>query len=130
MTYLTNIIVDSLDEKTNEGFIRQLFIDLFTTAGGLYNFCQSFPNVRMFISPPNVRLTPSWYPAIRPTIIRVLHQFLQTKPPNLQLLQDYSGDLEHDGIHYTILAGINFVKGLTDQVLELIKVRPTEQVVS
>ena len=78
------------------------------------------------LAPPNLRLRPNWYSRLRPTIIRVLHQFLQTRPVNLQILDDYSGDLEKDGVHYNILAGINFVKGLADQVIELMKSAPPD----
>ena len=121
MLFLTNIIADTLDEDSNEASLNQLFIELFTQADGLFGFCQSFPAIRVFISPPNVRLKPTWYSRLRPTIIRVFHQFLLTRPNNLQILEDFSGDLEPDGIHYSILAGINFVKSLVDQASVLIK---------
>ena len=126
LSFLTNIIVDTLSEDSNEASLNQLFIELFTQTNGLFSFCSTFPTVRVFLAPPNVRLRPNWYSRLRPTIIRVLHQFLQTRPPNLQLLEDYSGDLEKDGIHYNILAGINFVKGLADQVIELMKSAPPD----
>jgi len=121
---LTNIVVDCLDENANEGSLNQLFIELFTQTGGLFNFCQSFPHVRMFLAPPNIRLRPNWYPKFRPTVIRVLHQFMLSRPQNLQLLQDFSGDLDKEGIHFSILCGINFVKSLADQTLELMKIDP------
>ena len=70
-----------------------------------------------------------WYSRLRPTIIRVLHRFLQTKPPNLQVLDDFSGDLEKDGVHYSILSGVNFVKGLADQAVELSRVAPPDPTV-
>ena len=103
MSFLTNIIADTLDEDSNEASLNQLFIELFTQTDGLFGFCQSFPAIRVFISPPNVRLKPTWYSRLRPTIIRVFHQFLLTRPNNLQILEDFSGDLEPDGIHYSIL---------------------------
>ena len=126
LTYLTNLIVDELDENANEASITQLFMTLFTQSGGLFSFCQSFPHIRMFLAPPNLRTRPSWYPRLRPTIIRIFHQFLLTRPPNLQLLNDYSGSLELDGVHFSILCGINFVKGLVDQAVELLKDDPPE----
>ena len=126
LTYLANLIVDELDENANEASITQLFMTLFTQSGGLFSFCQSFPHIRMFLAPPNLRTRPSWYPRLRPTIIRIFHQFLLTRPPNLQLLNDYSGSLELDGVHFSILCGINFVKGLVDQAVELLKDDPPE----
>ena len=82
--------------------------------------------VRMFIAPPNVRMRPVWYSKLRPTIIRVLHQFLRSRPPNLQILDDFAGDIDRDGIHYSILSGINFVKSLVDQSTKLVKVAPPD----
>ena len=81
------------------------------------------------MAPPNVRNRPLWYSRLRPTIIRVLHQFLQTRPSNLQLLDDYAGELEKDGVHYTILSGINFVKSLVDQTMVLVKSAPPDPTV-
>lgn len=126
LSFLTNVIVDTLGEDSNEACLNQLFIELFTQSNGLFSFCSTFLTVRVFLAPPNVRLRPNWYSRLRPTIIRVLHQFLQTRPVNLQILDDYSGDLEKDGVHYNILAGINFVKGLADQVIELMKSAPPD----
>ena len=126
ISYLTNIIVDTLGEDSNEGCLNQFFIDLFTQGDGLFGFCTSFPTVRIFLAPPNVRLRPMWYSRLRPTIVRVLHRFLQTRPPNLQILEDFSGDLEKDGVHYSILSGVNFVKSLADQAIELSRVAPPD----
>ena len=121
LSYLTNVIVSSLGEDSNEGCLNQLFLELFSQNNGLFAFCQSYPQVRIFLAHPNIRLQPSWYSRLRPVIIRVMHRFLQTKPPNLQILDDYSGDLEKDGVHYSILSGINFVKSLVDQAMELFR---------
>ena len=85
--------------------------------------------IRVFIAPPNVRLRPTWYSRLRPTVIRVLHHFLRTRTPNLQILEDFSGDLEKDGIHYNIMAGVNYVKSLADQVIELVKTAPPDPMV-
>jgi len=126
LSYLTNVLIDALGEDANEGCLTQLFIELFTQSDGLFGFCQSFPMVRMFIAPPNVRMRPVWYSKLRPTIIRVLHQFLRSRPPNLQILDDFAGDIDRDGIHYSILSGINFVKSLVDQSTELVKVAPPD----
>ena len=121
LSYLTNILVDSLGEDSNEGDLNQIFLELFTHNDGLFSFCQSFPTVRVFLSPPNVCLKPTWFSRLRPSIIRVLHRFLQSRPPNLQILDDFAGDVDKDGIHYSILSGINFVKSITDQAVELVK---------
>ena len=121
LSYLTNILVDSLGEDSNEGDLNQIFLELFTHNDGLFSFCQSFPTVRVFLSPPNVRLKPTWFSRLRPSIIRVLHRFLQSRPPNLQILDDFAGDVDKDGVHYSILSGINFVKSITDQAVELVK---------
>ena len=121
LSYLTNILVDSLGEDSNEGDLNQIFLELFTHNDSLFSFCQSFPTVRVFLSPPNVRLKPTWFSWLRPSIIRVLHRFLQSRPPNLQILDDFAGDVDKDGVHYSILSGINFVKSITDQAVELVK---------
>ena len=83
LSYLTNVIVSSLGEDSNEGCLNQLFLELFSQNDGLFAFCQSYPQVRIFLAHPNIRLQPSWYSRLRPVIIRVMHRFLQTKPPNL-----------------------------------------------
>ena len=88
LSFLTNVIVDTLGEDSNEACLNQLFIELFTQSNGLFSFCSTFPTVRVFLAPPNVRLRPNWYSRLRPTIIRVLHQFLQTRPVNLQMESD------------------------------------------
>ena len=126
LSYLTNLLVDGLDEDANEGSLNQFFLELFTHAEGLFVFCQSFPMVRVFLAPPNVRNRPVWYSRLRPTVIRVIHQFMQTRPPNLQQLDDFSGDLEKDGIHYSIFSGINFVKSMVDQAMTLVKFQPPD----
>ena len=123
---MTNVIVDALGEDANEGCLNQLFIEMFTHNDGLFGFCQSFPLIRVFLAPPNVRNRPLWYSRLRPTIIRVLHRFMQSRPRNLQLLDDYAGDLDQDGVHFTILSGMNFVKALADQVTELVQSAPPE----
>ena len=129
VSFLTNVIVDSLEEEANEASLNRLFIELFTQSDGLFSFFATFPAIRVFLAPPNVRLRPSWYSKLRPTVVRVLHHFLQTRPANLQILEDFSGDLEKDGIHYNIMAGVNYVKSLADQVIELVKTAPPDPLV-
>ena len=59
-------------------------------------------------------------------IIRLFHQFFRERPVNLQILPDYSGELDPDGIHFNIWARVNFVKGLADQVSELMQMAPPD----
>ena len=116
LSFLTNIICDHLHEDSSDGDLQQLFSELFTNDGGIFTFCLSFPTVRVFLAPPNVRMKPAWYSRMRPSIIRTFHQFLQSGPVTLQGIEDFSGDFERDQVHYTILSGIYFVQHLADRV--------------
>ena len=120
MSMLTNFICDELDEESGEGGLEEFFNKVLSGNDGLYAFCCSFPQVRFFLAQPNLRLKPSWYSAARPSILRTLHSCLRGKPPNLQLLDDYNGDLDNDRVHFSILAGTNYVHSLVDQVSELL----------
>ena len=40
---------------------------------------------------------------------------MSTGPPNLLLLDDFCGELDPDCVHFTILAGVNFVHFVVDQ---------------
>ena len=71
--------------------------------------------------PPNVRLRPTWYARLRPLILRVFHQFLETGPLNLQVIEDFSGEFDKDQVHYTILSGIYYVQHLADRVVALLE---------
>ena len=51
---------------------------------------------------------------------------LLTRPVNLQVLEDCAGDLDPDGIHYSIMAGINYVKDLHDQAVQLMQFAPPD----
>ena len=128
MAFLTNCIIDALGEECLEGEagLGRILLMLFTQAGGIFAFCQSFPGIRFFMSPPSVRNRPSWYPRFRPIILRALQQVLLTRPNNLQLLEDFSGTLDPDGVHYNILAGMNYVQDLHDQVVQLMQQPPTD----
>lgn len=129
MSFLTNLIVDQLCETSKEGDVQQLLSEILVIDGGVFTFCNTFPGVRMFIAPPNVRMMPTWYPRTRPIVLRVFHQFLQTGPINLQGIEDFSGDFEPDQIHYTALSGIYFVQHLADRVCALLEQpRPTKPV--
>lgn len=123
---LTNFICDELNEDSGDGGLRQFFEKVLASDGGLFAFCSSFPQVRFFLTPPNIRLAPFWYSKARPKIIRALHGFLLEKPQNLQLLDDFSGDLDPDKVHFTILAGINYVHSIADQVSSLILQPPSD----
>ena len=120
MSMLTNFICDELDEDSGKGGLEEFLIKVLSGTDGLYAFCNSFPQVRFFLAQPNLRMKPSWYSAARPGILRALHTFLRQKPPNLQLLDDYNGDLDNDRIHFSILAGTHYVHSLVDQISELL----------
>lgn len=117
---LTNFICDELNEDSSEGSIEEFFLKVLSGEDGLYAFCCSFPQVRFFLAQPNIRMRPIWYSTARPNILRILHSHLRDKPRNLQLLDDFSGDLDNDRVHFSILAGTNYVHALVDQVSELL----------
>ena len=120
MSILTNFICDELDEESGEGGLEEFLNKILSGSDGLYAFCCSFPQVRFFLAQPNLRLKPSWYSAARPGILRALHSCLRQKAPNLQLLDDFNGDLDKDRVHFSILAGTIYVHTLVDQVSELL----------
>ena len=128
MAFLTNMIADGIGEDCSggEGALTQTLLKIFTHTGGIFGFCQSFPALRFFISPPSIRNKPSWYPRFRPIILRSLQQVLQTRPPNLQLLEDHPGVLDPDGVHFNILSGIDYVQNLHDQAVQLSLVAPPD----
>ena len=128
LAFLTNCVVDGMGEEGSGGdaALSQTLMQLFTNASGIFSFCQSYPTVRVFLSPPSVRNKPSWYSRSRPTILKALHQLLLTRPVNLQVLEDCAGDLDPDGIHYSIMAGINYVKDLHDQAVQLMQFAPPD----
>ena len=94
-------------------------MQLFINGGGIFDFCRSYPSVRFFIAPPNIRNKPSWYPRFRPTVLRVFQQVLSGRPQNLQSLEDYPGTLDNDGIHFNIMSGILYVQDMFDQSVQL-----------
>ena len=118
---LTNFITDSLCEKSSDGDLQQLLRDLFVNDGGIFGFCTTFPNLRVFIAPPNVRMRPQWYVRFRPSVIRAFHQILETAPKNLQALEDFQGKFDHDCVHFTCLSGIYYVQHLADRVIALLE---------
>ena len=128
MSMLTNIVIDGIGEECagGEGALSQVLLSMFVNSGGLFSFAQSYPTIRMFIAPPGVRNRPAWYPRFRPVILRVLQQVLQNRPPNLELLEDFQGDLDPDGIHYSIMSGVNFVQDLHDQSCQLLLQPPRD----
>ena len=122
MSFLTNCLIDGIGEECSggEGALNQTLMNLFNGQGGVFSFCLTYPNLRCFISPPNIRNKPNWFPRFRPVIIRALQQSLLERPSNLQILEDFSGDLDPDGIHFSIMSGILFVQDLHDQVSQLL----------
>ena len=85
----------------------------------MFAFCQTFPGVRVFLAPPNVRNKPAWFPRFRPVVLRQLQEVMSGRPPNIQILEDFAGDLDPDGLHYSIMAGVLYVQGLHDQAIHL-----------
>ena len=120
MSFLTNMLCDELNETCDDGAINQALLKILSGDNGIFPFCQSFPAVRLFLALPNVRNRPYWYPKFRPAILRVLHQMMSSRPPNLQLLEDFQGGLDPDGVHFQIMDGVNFAHSLIDQVNELV----------
>ena len=128
MAFLTNMLVDGLGEDCSggESTLNQLLLMIFAQTGGVFAFCQTFPALRFFISPPSVRNKPHWYPRFRPIILRALQQVMLSRPPNLQLLEDHPGVLDPDGIHFNIMSGLNYVQDLHDQATQLLLVPPPD----
>ena len=48
------------------------------------------------------------------------------RPVNLQLLEDHPGELDPDGVHFSIMSGVNFVKDLHDQTVQLAHQAPLD----
>ena len=121
MALLTNIIIDGLGDECagGETTLAQILMQIFINGGGIFDFCRSYPSVRFFIAPPNIRNKPSWYPRFRPTILRVFQQVLSGRPQNLQALEDYPGTLDNDGIHFNLMSGILYVQDMFDQSVRL-----------
>ena len=128
LSVLTNFLCDDLDEDSNEGSIDQCLIKYLTSTEGIFPFCISFPQVHFFLCPPNLRNKPTWFPRLRPLILRLLHHYMSAGPPNLLLLDDFCGELDPDCVHFTILAGVNFVHFVVDQAAELLAKPPTDTV--
>ena len=127
LSFLTNLLIDALHEDCADGDIQHALSDLLTGEGGVFQFCASFPEVRMFLAFPNVRLRPSWYARQRTGILQTLHQFLEKSPLNLQLLEDFNGDLGPDQVHFSVLSGMSYVKHLVDRSLELLLHPPPDK---
>ena len=128
LSILTNFLCDDLDEDSNEGSIDQSLIRYLTAVDGIFPFCVSFPQVRFFLCPPNLRTKPTWFPRLRPLILQLLHHYLCDSPPNLLLLDDFCGELDPDCIHFTIFAGVNYVHFMVDQAAELLAKPPNDSV--
>ena len=121
MAILTNCLIDGIGEECSggEGALNTTLMNIFTSPGGIFAFCQTYPNLRCFISPPNIRNRPHWYPRFRPIILCQLQHIMLSRPPNLQLLEDHPGELDPDGVHFNIMSGVNFVQNLHDQAVQL-----------
>ena len=119
ISFLTNILVDLLSEDCNEGDIQQVLSEVMSGGSGVFDFCNTFPAIRIFLALPNVRLRPHWYSQHRSSILRSLHQFMESAPLNLQILEDFAGDIERDQVHFSVLSGILYVKHLVKLSQEL-----------
>ena len=126
MSFLTNMFCDELSEKCDDGALSQALLKILSGSRGVFPFCQTFPQIRMFLALPNVRNRPYWYPRFRPTILRAMHQMMTSRPPNLQLLEDFQGELDPDGIHFQIMEGVNYAHSLIDQS-SLLVTRPVPE---
>ena len=126
-SFLTNILIDGLGEDPDVGDMDILLDQLFLEDGGFFPFCDSYPKIRFFLCYPNIRLKPCWYSRFRPTIVRAIDVLMKSKPPNLQIIEDFSGELDKGGVHYTILSGISYVQFIVDQPSELIQ-KPVPEV--
>lgn len=128
MSFLTNCLIDGIGDECSggEGALNQTLMNIFNSTGGVFAFCQTYPNLRCFISPPNVRNRPQWYPKFRPIVLRQLQTILLSRPPNLQLLEDHPGELDPDGVHFNIMSGVNFVQDLHDQAVQLALLDPPD----
>ena len=127
ISFLTNILVDLLNEDCSEGDIQQVLSEVLTGGNRVFDFCTTFPAIRVFLALPNVRLRPQWYSLHRSTILRSFHQFLESAPLNLQVLEDFAGDLDRDQIHFSVLSGIYYVKHLVDRSMELLSLPVPEK---
>ena len=102
-------MIDGIGEEGGggEGALSQTLTQIFNGQGGIFAFCQMFPAVRFFLAPPNVRNKPAWFP---------------------RFLEDHQGDLDPDGIHFSIMGGVLFVQNLHDQAVQLSLVQPPDPV--
>lgn len=123
-------MIDGIGEEGGggEGALSQTLTQIFNGQGGIFAFCQTFPAVRFFLAPPNVRNKPAWFPRFRPTMLRMLQEVMTQRPQNIQVLEDHQGDLDPDGIHFSIMGGVLFVQNLHDQAVQLSLVQPPDPV--
>ena len=55
---LTNFLVDLLSEESSEGEVQQFFSDVLVNEGGIFGFCNTFSEVRVFIAPQTLDFAP------------------------------------------------------------------------
>ena len=120
---MCDFLTEDIDARP--GQLSLLMETVFRGESGFTQICKMLPNVDIFISPPNIRNRPSWYPSYRREVLAAVSIEVDTGPSNLHLLDDFMGVLESDGIHFNILSAINFAKNLADQSLAL-KARPQD----
>ena len=119
--FLTNIITDFLLEDFDEASLNQLYAELFTDIRheNIFGLVDSFPCIRFYLAMPTTQTMPTWFARLRPMMIRSLVQIFTQAPKNVALLNDYSGDIEKDQVHYTLLSGIGYVQHLADEAVRL-----------
>ena len=61
-------------------------------------------------------------------MLRMLQEVMTQRPQNIQVLEDHQGDLDPDGIHFSIMGGVLFVQNLHDQAVQLSLVQPPDPV--
>ena len=105
MSFITNCLVDGIGEegKGGEAALSQTLMQIFGGPSGVFAFTQSYPTV----------------PRFRPVVLQALQQIMSNRPPNLQILEDKPGELDPDGIHFSLMAGILYVQDLHDQAVQL-----------
>ena len=119
--FLTNIICDFLLEDFDEASLNQLYAEIFTDVRheNIFGLVDSFPSIRFYLAMPTTRTMPTWFARYRPTMIRSLVQVFTQAPLNISLLDDYSGEIEKDQVHYTLLSGMGYVQHLADEAVRL-----------
>jgi hypothetical protein len=88
----------------------------------LIEFCTSRSDVRVFVSPPMYRLTPTWYRDGMPEVLTTFSSIVSKLSPQIQILPSFpSLSFEKDGIHLTPYAGLEHIYHLFDSSKALLE---------